>query len=561
MDIFLSWAYIFPSTETCLFQSRLINGLVGTFTGCPLLLFWSIVLIYCAKVTAMKARIGQTQIQAQKLSPQQIQLMKLLQVPTVMMDQRIKEELEINPALEEGPAEQNEQSVEERELEHPLDNDFETSEEGQQEDAFELDDYLNDYLEDDPSSYRSKSGNYGGEEEDKQVPIALEYSFREHLEQQMHLLELNSDKQETIALQLIGSIDEDGYLRRDPVALVDDLLFAQNIQTNEAEILEVLHQIQRLDPPGVGARDPREALLLQLENKLENLPSTEKEERSRLQLAHRMLGKYFESFSKKHFDRLQRQLGVKEGQLRSIVEEVQKLNPKPASGYAGGASSRNQQYVVPDFIIYNRDGELELELNTRNTPDLRISDSYRDMLRQYAGKDAISKLPSREKDTLRFVRQKVESARWFIDAIRQRHDTMYRTMQAILHYQYDYFLTGDPKKLKPMILQNIADITGLDVSTISRVANSKFVQTEFGTKPLKDFFSEAMVNQEGEEISTLEIKKTLSEIVESENKKRPFSDEKLAELLKEKGYAIARRTVTKYRDQLGISKASLRKEL
>ncbi len=490
----------------------------------------------------------------QKLSPQQIQLMKLLQIPTASLEQRIKEELEANPALDEGDK-----------TDDPLEfqNNDDINTEDNNEEAFELDDYLTEYLEDDPSAYKMKDNSYGGDEEEKQMPLVVENTFHDFLERQLGLLRLKDKNEEALAKQIIGSIDEDGYLRRDPVSIVDDLMFAQNIFISEEEVLNMLKVIQRFDPPGVGARDLQECLLIQLHQKRDLLEEGEKLEafpKEELEIAIAIIEKHFEEFTKKHYQKLLRAFNITEEKLKVAIDIILKLNPKPASGYSS-SNNRTTQYVVPDFIISNRDGELELSLNSRNAPDLRINDQYKDMLQTYQSSKQAGKTNKKQKEAVKFIKQKIDSAKWFIDAIRQRQQTMYRCMYAILQYQYDYFLSGDQRKLRPMILKDIAEITGLDISTVSRVANSKFVQTEFGTKRLKDFFSESMQNQDGEEVSTLEIKKILSEIIEGENKKKPLSDEKLKNLLTEKGYNIARRTVAKYREQLNIPVARLRKEL
>ncbi|GJM34367.1 MAG: RNA polymerase sigma-54 factor [Saprospiraceae bacterium] len=494
----------------------------------------------------------------QKLSPQQIQLMKLLQVPTATLEQRIKEELEANPALDEG-------------VDHAADvqDEFSTAEEDrfedskqeddQRDDNYELDDYLKDYMDDDPSSYKLRSNNYSSDEEEKTIPIPVEHTFHEYLEQQLGMLNLKDDREQSIAYQIIGSIDDDGYLRREPISIIDDLMFSQNIFCTEAEILNILKKIQRFDPPGIGARDLQECLQIQLEGKIEQYEEEETLDES-LVLALRIINKYFDEFTKKHYEKLMNQLNISEEKLKEGVDEILKLNPKPASGYSTN-SSRSIQYIVPDFLIRNRDGELELTLNGKNAPDLRINDQYRDMLKTYKSNTKGRRANREEKEAVLFIKQKIDSAKWFIDAIRQRQRTMYNTMYAILQYQYDYFLTGDQKKLRPMILKDIADITGLDISTVSRVANSKFVQTEFGTKRLKGFFSESLQTNSGEEVSTIEVKKILKEVIEAEDKRKPLSDEKLKDILQEKDYNIARRTVAKYREQLGLPVARLRKEL
>lgn len=498
----------------------------------------------------------------QKLSPQQIQLMKLLQIPTATLDQRIKEELEANPALDEG----EEEVVGDGEDAFAKDKEDEKekpeNEEIERDDEFELDDYLTEYIEDDPSSYKLNANNYSADDEDKTVPIAVEDTFHEYLEQQLGMLKLTDERAEKVAKQIIGSIDDDGYLRREPEAIKDDLVFSQNIETTVEEINALLSLIQRFDPPGIGSRDLQECLELQLRHRLETATDLSDEEERIIRITIRILSEYFDEFSKKHYQKLQRQLNITEGQLRSCIEQVLKLNPKPASGHRSG-NSRSSQYIVPDFTIVNRDGELDLTLNSRNAPDLRINEHYKDMLKSYkASRKGPRKSGNKQqKEAVLFIKQKIDSAKWFIDAIRQRQQTMYKTMYSIMQYQYDFFRTGDQKTLRPMILKDIADITGLDISTVSRVANSKFVQTEFGTKRLKDFFSESLQTSSGEEVSTLEVKKILTDIIDEENKRKPFSDEKLKNILREKGYNIARRTVAKYREQLNISVARLRKEL
>jgi len=480
----------------------------------------------------------------QKLSPQQIQLMKLLQIPTATLDQRISEELEANPALDEG-----DDYGEVFDLEN-------AKEEDGKEEEFELDDYLKEYIEDDPISYKLKGDVYSTEE-DKNIPIAVHDSFHELLERQIGMLELDSAEDETIIRQIVGSIDEDGYLRREPSSIIDDLMFSQNIYTTVEKVEELLLLVQKFEPSGVGARNLQECLLLQLENKIEKNEENHVEAK---QLALKILLHHFNEFTKKHYQKLQKYLNASESELRDAIEEILKLNPKPSSAVQS-ARSVNSQYVVPDFIIQNRDGELELTLNSKNAPDLRINDQYMDMLKGYNASTKGRKTNKKEKEAVMFIKQKIDSAKWFIDAIKQRQDTLFRTMYSIMQYQYDFFSTGDDRKLKPMILKDIAEITALDISTVSRVANSKFVQTEFGTRRLKDFFSESLMTQDGKEVSTLEVKNILSDIIAAENKKKPLSDEKLKDLLTAKGYNIARRTVAKYREQLGIPVARLRKEL
>jgi len=512
----------------------------------------------------LKQNLSQKMLQ--KLSPQQIQLMKLLQIPTATLDQRIKEELEANPALEEGEEIEDteiddireEIGYKEKEAEKQQQ---EEEQEPSRDEEFELDDYLNEYIEDDPSSYKLRVNNQSTDDEEKSIPIPVESTFHEYLEQQLGMIETLDERSLNIAKQVIGSIDDDGYLRREPFAIVDDLVFSQNIITTEEEVVKLLRKVQRFDPPGVGARDLRECLLLQLENRSElYAEQMDDDDLYALRLAMRIIDDYFDEFSKKHYQKLQRYLSISENQLKIAINEILKLNPKPASGHVS-SGGRVTHYIVPDFIIVNRDGELELTLNTRNAPDLRINDHYKDMLMSYKESSRGRRADKRQKEAIMFIKQKIDSAKWFIDAIRQRQQTMYKTMYSIMQYQYDFFLSGDQKKLRPMILKDIADITGLDISTVSRVANSKFVQTEFGTKRLKDFFSESLQTSSGVEVSTLEVKKILTDIIAEENKRRPLSDEKLKNILREKGYNIARRTVAKYREQLNIPVARLRKEL
>lgn len=485
-----------------------------------------------------------------KLSPQQIQLMKLLQIPTATLDQRIKEELESNPALDEGDEEYSE-VIDLKSDENDKSEDGETTN-----DDFELDDYINEYIEDDPSSYKMKE-TFQTNEEDRTIPVAVQRSFHDHLERQLGMLELNDERLEAIGNQLIGSIDEDGYLRREPNAIIDDLLFSQNIETTEAEIESVLAKIQQFEPAGIGARDLQECLILQLRAKAGNNISDPSNPKV---IAMNILKKYFEEFSKKHYKKLKKQLNLSDSYLKEAIDEILKLNPKPASGIADTSRSDNQ-YIVPDFIIMNRDGELELTLNSRNAPDLRINDHYVDMLKSYKDTSKRNTSTRREKETILFIKQKIDSAKWFIDAIVQRQQTLTKTMYSIMQFQEEYFKTGDERKIKPMILKDIAEITNLDISTVSRVANSKFVQTEFGTRRLKSFFSESITTQDGSEVSTLEVKNILTDIIATENKRKPLSDEKLKDMLQEKGYNIARRTVAKYREQLNIPVARLRKEL
>lgn len=513
----------------------------------------------------------QQQSQQQRLSPQQIQMMKLLQLPTTEIEQRIIDELEGNPVLEAGDEYEEEplfnetdpitEGGDDEEFGETEDTDFKEIEEVPlRDDDVELDDYLARYTEDESNDYIPKGEGRNADEEDKTVPIAMESSFHEYLEQQIGTLNLKTDRELAIAKQIIGSIDDDGYLRHELEAIADDLLISQNLVTNVREIADILEIIQRFDPPGVGARDLRECLLIQIKVKLET-EEMDAEREKNLKMAARLIFDMFDQFTKKHYTKMQKQLNLTEEELKAPMNEILKLNPRPATGHVN-ISERNMQYIVPDFTIENRDGRLELVVDSRNVPDLRVSEHFREMLKSYKNsRSADKRINQTKKDAVMFIKQKIDSAKWFIDAIRQRELTMYKTMYAILDYQREFFMTGDEKVIRPMILKDIADATELDISTISRVANSKYVQTEFGTKRLKDFFSESLQTSEGEEVSTLEVKKILTDIISVESKKKPLSDEKLKSMLTDKGYNIARRTVAKYREQLNIPVARLRKAL
>ena len=481
----------------------------------------------------------------QKLSPQQIQLMKLLQVPTANLDERVKEELEENPALELS---------EEGHDEYEADEFKDTPEEYEEEERSSEEQYENidisDYVhegDDDIADYKLRDENYGDQEEKQTLPYKVETSFYEILESQLGMLNLD-EREFKIAEQIIGSIDEDGYLRRETSAIVDDLAFRQNVMTSDEEVEGLIRRIQLFDPPGVAARNLQECLLLQL--------LRQKEDGKEVETAIAALTRYFDEFTKKHYEKIQRGLNLSDEELKEVMIQITKLNPKP--GGHVGELNKAESYVVPDFFIYNNASKLELTLNSKNAPELRISEGYRDMLRDY---DKGAKTDLRQKEAVLFIKQKIDAAKWFIDAIKQRQHTLLSTMTAIMNHQHDFFLTGDETMLKPMILKDIAEKTGLDISTVSRVANSKFVQTEFGTYRLKFFFSESLTTESGEEVSTREVKKILSDLIEGESKKKPLSDERLTELLQEKGYNIARRTVAKYREQLNIPVARLRKEL
>lgn len=480
----------------------------------------------------------------QRLSPQQIQLMKLLQVPTASLETRIKEELEENPALELEP----ERFEEKDNTGDEFDTAEETADDATTADSYE-DDSVSDYIQDDDdeADYKLRDTNYPEFSEEREHPIRSGTSFYDLLTDQLHLLNLDNTQQ-TIAEQVVGSIDEDGYLRRDTSAMVDDLAFRQNVIVTEADVEAIIEMIQQFDPPGVAARNLQECLLLQLKRK-EQVDSLDS-------IAITILTNYFDEFSRKHYDKIQKAISISEDEMRGVIQVVTRLNPKP-----GGESPDDSQelnYVVPDFFIYNIGGKLELTLNSRNAPELRISEGYRDMLRDY---EKGAKKDKRQKEAVLFIKQKIDAAKWFIDAIQQRQQTLLLTMQAILEHQQNFFVGGEESDLRPMILKDVAAATGLDISTVSRVANSKYVQTEFGTYRLKFFFNEALTTDTGEEVSTREVKRILSDLIAGEDKKNPVSDERLTELLQEKGYEIARRTVAKYREQLMIPVARLRREL
>lgn len=469
----------------------------------------------------------------QKLSPQQIQLMKLLQVPTTAMEQRIKQEIEENPALEEYSDDPNEESLEEQ------------YEKDDQTDEFDVNDYIDD---DEIPAYRYNASNNGGEEENKQIPYAAGITFQEQLEDQLALYALN-EREFMIASMIIGNLDDSGYLKRSTDAMVDDFAFTRNIEVKKQEVEDMLGVVQSMDPPGIGARTLQECLYLQLSRK--------DQEKDSIRHALEIIDRFFNEFTKKHYNKIIRRFGISEDDLKNAIDEILKLNPKP--GNTMGQTDKPNHYVIPDFVITIDNGELHLHLNHRNMPELRVSQTYQNMLRAYS--EQKKKKSQKDKEAILFVKQKIDSAKWFIDAIKQRQNTLYVTMEAIMNYQRDYFLEGDETKLRPMILKDIAEIVNLDISTISRVANSKYVQTPFGTFLLKSFFSESMQTQSGESVSTREVKKILQNFIESEDKKKPITDEHLSKLLKEKGYNIARRTVAKYREQLNIPVARLRKEI
>lgn len=473
----------------------------------------------------------------QKLSPLQIQVIKLLEIPTAQLEQRIKEELEVNPVLEyEGDNPETNEYGDEPE---PPENEREK-------DELTIEDYIQDEA---IPAYKLQTRNYSKDDKHEDIPFSSGTSFHEHLVTQLGLRILD-ERQIAIAEYIIGNIDEDGYLRREIEEIVDDLAFAQNMEVNEREALDILEIIHDFDPPGIGARDLRECLLLQIQKKDRSLPAIE--------TAYQLLKNHFEEFTRKHFDKIAKRLHLEDADLRGAIEEILRLNPKPGSSYSNPLS-KMVHHIIPDFILEVDEGHFQLMLNTRNLPELRVSQTYNDMLIDY---QANKKNQSREqKEAVMFVKQKLDSAKWFIDAIKQRQNTLLTVMNAILEYQSEYFVEGDETRMRPMILKDIADKTGLDISTISRVSNSKYIQTHFGIFPLKYFFSEGMQTDSGEEVSTREIKKILEECIGNENKRKPLTDDRLAMILKEKSYNIARRTVAKYREQLNIPVARLRKEL
>ena len=484
----------------------------------------------------MDQRLSLQQKLLQKLSPQQIQVIKLLEIPTMQLEQRIKKELEENPVLEMESESEISEQTDNNEQEHESDADN---------DEFSFDDYLNE--EDDVPSYKTATNNFSKDEKYVDIPYSAGITFHESLYDQLGMTSL-ADTDRHLAEYIIGNIDDDGYLRRDLLSISDDLAFNLNMEVAEEKLKEILHIVQQFDPPGVGARDLRECLLLQLDRKQGNS----------YELAKTIVKDFFEEFTRKHYDKIKKKLELSDEELKEGIDLVLKLNPKPGSSYSN-PMNRSNQHIIPDFILDNLDGELNLSLNQQNMPELKINDTYLDMMHALA-KQTRQKNKN-QKDALVFVKQKVDSAKWFIDAIRQRNHTLLITMAEIINFQKEYFKEGDEAKLRPMILKDIAERTGLDISTISRVSNSKYIQTHFGIFPLKYFFSEGLQTESGEEVSTREIKKILKECIENEDKRKPLTDEKLTKILKDKSYNIARRTVAKYREQLDIPVARLRKQL
>ena len=463
--------------------------------------------------------------------------MKLIQLPTQAFEQRIKQELEENPALDDSHNDSNEDEFQDENYDDSYDNEIINT------DDINIDEYLSD---DETPSYRLQANNYSADDEDRITPYAAGMTFTQHLINQLNTFRLN-EQEYLIAEFLVGSINENGYIRREISDIVDDLAFTQGVYTTNEEVLKVLNIVHTLEPTGVGARNLQECLLLQLKQK--------PKEKS-VEIAIKIIEKGFDQFAKKHYQKLIKKFNISEEELKAIISEIEKLNPKPGGGYTG--NNKITEHVVPDFSIKIIEGKLELTLNGRNAPELHISNEYNNMLKGY--KESKNKSKS-QKDAVQFIKQKLDAAKWFIDAIKQRQQTLFVTMSAIMKYQEAYLLSGDEMDLKPMILKDIADEINMDISTVSRVANSKYVDTPYGTKLIKEFFSEAMKNDKGEDVSTREIKNILSNVVDNEDKKKPLTDEKLAQLLKEKGYPIARRTIAKYREQLDIPVARLRKKI
>ena len=473
---------------------------------------------------------------SQKLSPQQIQLMKLVQLSTLELEQKIQSEIGENPALETG------KEIEENnnELDEFSDRDQENNEVSNED--FDIDPYLSD---DETPNYKLENSSYGNLKNESGNPFSSQISFHEYLKNQLQNLILD-ENEKPVADFIIGSIDNSGYIRRSDDDLIDDLAFTQNIIIDKSEFKKVINKIQLLDPPGVAARNLKECLLLQLKRKRKNKYST---------LAKNMIETSFDEFSRKHYKKLQDRFSINENDLKLVLNEISKLNPKPGGALSGSAQNT---HIIPDFILKIEDGDLKVSLNKRNSPELRISNNYKEMLSGYMIDPNKTKS---QKEAILFIKQKLDAAKWFIDAVEQRYQTLFLTINAIVEYQREYFLSGDDHKLKPMVLKDIAKKIKMDISTISRVANSKYMDTPYGVKLLKDFFSEGMKNIEGEDVSTIEIKKTLESIISNEDKSKPLTDKLLSDLLKEKGYNVARRTIAKYREQLGFPVARLRKKI
>ena len=485
-------------------------------------------------------KLEQQQKLQQKLSPAQIQVIRMLELPTLEFEERIQQELEENPVLEEGSSKDEFQNEEDEYIESEGRNELENED-------FNLDEYISD---DEVPDYRLYANNYSKDDKQEDIPFSSGMTFHEYLISQLGLQNIN-EQEKQITEFIIGNIDEDGYLRRSVASITDDLAFQLGLEITDEEVAKLVRIIRQFDPPGVGAVSLQECLLMQLQRK--------EKQTEEIQYAIRILTDYFEEFSKKHYEKIKHKLALTEEQLKRVIAEIVKLNPKPGSAWSGNIYEKNMTALVPDYMVENHNGTLHLSLNNMHIPELRISREYSELLEDYSSNKANR---TREmKDAVTFVKQKIDSARWFIDAVKQRNETLLKTMTAIVDFQKDFFVEGDETYLKPMILKDIADMTGFDISTISRVSNSKYVQTEYGIFPLKFFFSESMTNDAGEEVSTREIKKILQEAIDAENKKRPLTDDQLKEVLKIQGYIIARRTVAKYREQLNIPVARLRKEV
>lgn len=483
-----------------------------------------------------------TQKQIQKLSPAQIQVIKMLELPTLELEQRITQEIEENIALEEGHDDSEDQIEDSGEeyLEESYDDNR------NDDNDFNIDEYISD---DEVPDYATRTNNTSPDDRHDDIPFSVGTTFHEFLLSEFNLLQLTPEQQQ-IGEFIIGNIDEEGYLRRDVESIVDDLDFHENIHTSDAEVENLLRRIQELEPAGVGARDLKECLLLQLQR----MNNSEEQ-----QLAIKVLSNSFEDFSHRHFSKISSRMGISDEQMRDVVKLITRLNPKPGNAWGANLYENNRTIIIPDFIVSQDDGELTISLNNANIPELRINKEYNDMLLSYQGNK--DKTSAKDKEAIRYIKQKIDSARWFIDAIRQRNETLLNTMSAIVKFQHDFFVEGEESYLRPMILKDIADMTGYDISTISRVSNSKYVQTEFGIYPLKFFFSESMLSDSGDEVSTRQLKKVLASLIQDEDKRHPLNDDKLVELMKLQGYQIARRTIAKYREQMGIPVARLRRNV
>ena len=493
--------------------------------------------------------LNQTLTQTTKLSPNQILVIRMLEIPSIELNQRINEELQENPALEEGKDELDEKirGLEEDEFDdnYMPEDGYEDDRDPLQNEDFNYEQYVSD---DETPSYMLHQQYNPADQDQREVPIIGGSSLIEELKSQIYLTNMTKP-QRHIAKWVLGNIDDDGYLRRTTEQLVDDLMFQEQIQVTDAEMEDIVQQIKEFDPPGIASANLQECLLKQLEVKEPQTPAIE--------LAHTILSEHFDAFSKHHFDKLKLRLGCTDEEFQAAVQEIVRLNQKPANAFTGSVYETQRETIIPDFFIEERDDELYVVLNTGDIPELHVSRDYSEMLKAY---DSMPKTEE-NRQAAQFIKQKLDSAKWFIDAIKQRNETLMKTMTEILRFQYDFFLDGEETSLKPMVLQDIATRTGFDVSTISRVSNSKYVQTRYGIYPLKYFFSEAMTNAEGDEISTREIKKILQELIDNEDKRNPLTDEQLVELMGEHGYPIARRTIAKYRDLLGVPVARLRKSL